>query len=131
MSIDAVTAHAIADAYTAARNSGSPEAVTSFYAADGGIVINRGTPWERRAGVTAMAAGFFADVPDLTLTSDGARVAGEYVVYLRTFTGHQSGTMAPLRIRGWEEWDFDADGKVRASHGWFDEEDYARQVAGG
>ncbi len=130
MPIDHVTARSIADAYTAAWNSGSPDAVASFYAADGGIVINRGTPWEARAGVAAMAAGFFADVPDLSLTCDGLRVAGDHAVYLWTFTGHHSGTGASLRIRGWEEWDFDADGKVSASRGWFDAADYTRQAAG-
>lgn len=120
---------ATAAAYTAAWNSGSAEAVASFYAATGGIVINRGTPWEGRAGVQAMAEGFFADVPDLTLTCDGLRVAGDHVVYLWTFTGHHAGTGNPLLIMGWEEWDIDADGKVAASRGWFDAADYTRQVA--
>lgn len=120
----------IAAAYTAAWNSGSPEAVAAFYAKDGGIVINRGTPWEGRAGIVAMAAGFFADVPDLSLTCDGLRCAGDHIAYLWTFTGHHAETRNPLRISGWEEWDFDTDGKVAASRGWFDAEDYARQVAG-
>jgi uncharacterized protein (TIGR02246 family) len=127
MPIDTATARATADAW----NSGSPDAVASFYAPEGGIVINRGTPWENRAGVAAMAAGFFADVPDLSLTCDGIRVAGDHVVYLWTFTGHHSGTKAPLRITGWEEWDLDADHRVSASRGWYDAADYARQVAGG
>ena len=35
----------MAAAYTAAWNSGSPDAVASFYAPDGKIVINRGQPW--------------------------------------------------------------------------------------
>ena len=121
---------ATAAAYTAAWNSGSAEAVASFYAEDGGIVINRGPPWGGRAGVRAMAEGFFADVPDLNLTCDGLRVADNHVVYLWTFTGHHSETRKPLRITGWEEWDLDARGKVAASRGWFDAEDYTRQVAG-
>ena len=37
------------------------------------IVINRGEPWTGRAGVRDMAAGFFRDVPDLTLTCDDVR----------------------------------------------------------
>lgn len=120
----------IATAYTAAWNSGSAEAVASFYAPEGHIVINRGTPWEGRTGIAAMAAGFFADVPDLSLTCDGLRIAGDHVAYLWTFTGHHAQTRNPLRITGWEEWDLDATGKVTASRGWFDGEDYARQVAG-
>lgn len=124
------TIEAIAADYTAAWNSGSAEAVASFYAETGGIVINHGTPWEGRAGVQAMAEGFFADVPDLTLSCDGLRVAGDHVVYLWTFTGHHAETRNPLRIAGWEEWDLDGEGKVATSRGWFDAADYARQVAG-
>lgn len=121
---------AVAADYTAAWNSGLAEAVASFYAEDGGIVINRGAPWEGRDGVAAMAAGFFADVPDLTLACDGLRIAGDHVAYLWTFTGHHAETSNPLRITGWEEWDMDPECKVAASRGWFDAADYARQVAG-
>lgn len=53
----------IAADYTAAWNSGSASAVALFYASDGHIVINRGTPWQSRSGVEAMAAGFFATCP--------------------------------------------------------------------
>jgi uncharacterized protein (TIGR02246 family) len=128
MPIDLATAQAIASAYTAAWNSGDPQAVAGHYAATGRIVINNGNPWEGRAGTAAMASGFFADVPDLALTCDGVRVAGSHMVYLWTFTGHHAGTKNPLRIVGWEEWDLDGDGKVAASRGWYDAEDYARQV---
>jgi uncharacterized protein (TIGR02246 family) len=121
----------IADAYTAAWNSGSVDAVATFYAEDGGIVINRGTPWEGHSGVAQMAAGFFTDVPDLTLVCDGIRMAGNHVAYLWTFTGTDATTGRSLRVSGWEEWDLDADHKVRASRGWFDADDYARQTAGG
>lgn len=121
---------ALAEAYTAAWNTGSPEAVASFYAEDGGIVINGGAPWQGRSGVTAMAAGFFADVPDLALVCDGIRGAGPHVVYLWTFTGTHAGTGRPLRVSGWEEWDLDGDGQVRASRGWYAAADYTRQVAG-
>lgn len=80
MPIDLATAQAIATAYTAAWNSGDPQAVASHYAATGRIVISNGIPWEGRAGIAAMASGFYADVPDLRLTCDGVRVAGAHVV---------------------------------------------------
>lgn len=121
----------IAADYTQAWNSKSAEAVASFYAETGRIVINRGDTWEGRARVAEMAAGFYADVPDLSLTCDDVRVSGNHVVYVWSFTGHDAGTGNPLTIRGWEEWDLDADLKVAASRGWFDAEDYARQAAGG
>lgn len=124
-------ARALAAAYTAAWNSGSPEAVASFYAQDGQIVINRGAPWAGWKGVADMAAGFFADVPDLSLTCDDVRFAGSHVVYCWTFTGTHSSTRNPLRVVGWEEWDLDADMKVVASRGWYDADDYARQTTPG
>lgn len=120
----------MAQAYTAAWNSGSAAAVASYFAEDGEIVINRGDPWTGRARIEEMAAGFFADVPDLSLTCDEIRVAGDHAVFVWTFTGHDAGTGNSLRVRGWEEWDLGADMKVSASRGWFDAEDYARQVEG-
>jgi uncharacterized protein (TIGR02246 family) len=129
--VDEERCERLADGYTAAWNSGSAEAVAGFFAPEGSIVINRGEPWEGRAGVARMADGFFADVPDLGLTCDGWRAAGDHVVYLWTFTGHHAATGAPLRIVGWEEWDLDDDLLVRSSCGWYDAEDYARQSAAG
>jgi len=116
--------------YTAAWNTKSPEAVASFYAQDGGITINQGAPWSGRDRVRDMAAGFFQDVPDLTLTCDDVRVSGNHVLFLSTFVGHDAGTGNPLRVQGWEEWDLNAEGLVQTSKGWFDAEAYARQANG-
>jgi len=127
--IDHVIARNLATAYTAAWNSGLPESVAAFYAHDGHIVINRGNPWIGRDGIVAMAAGFFADVPDLALVCDDVRCAGSHVAYFWTFTGTHASTQNSLRVVGWEEWDLDADLKVVASRGWYDADDYARQTA--
>lgn len=129
MTISLEQAQALAQGYTAAWNTGSPEAVAAFYAPEGVIVINAGEPWTARAGVADMAAGFFADVPDLSLTCDGVRCAGNHILYLWTFTGAHAATKKSLRVAGWEEWDLDADHKVTFSRGWFDADDYARQTA--
>ena len=129
MVLDHETVNRLAAAYTAAWNSGSPEAVAAFYAQDGQIVINRGNPWIGRKGIVDMAASFFADVPDLKLVCDGVRCAGNHVAYFWTFTGTHASTKNPLRVVGWEEWDLDADLKVGASRGWYDADDYARQSA--
>lgn len=121
----------LAHDHTAAWNSKSPNSVASFFAEDGAIVINRGEPWIGRERIAEMAAGFFADVPDMSLTCDEIHCAGSHAVYVWTFTGHDAKTGNPLRVRGWEEWDIDPDLKVRSSRGWYDAEDYAAQVAGG
>ena len=126
--IDPKDVERMAADYTAAWNSRSAEAVASFYAPEGEIVINHGDPWTGRSRVQEMAAGFYADVPDLTLTCDDVRCSGDHVVYLWTFTGHDAKTGHPLTIRGWEEWELNDDLKVVASRGWFDADDYARQA---
>ena len=82
------------------------------------------------AGLTEMAAGFHADVPDLHLTCNGIRGAGKHVVYLWTFTGHHAETGNALEVQGWEEWELDDDMKVTSALGWFDGEEYDRQVSG-
>jgi len=127
--IDLRKVEQMAAGYTAAWNSKSAAAVAAFYAEDGEIIINRGDPWTGRARVKDMAAGFYADVPDLALTCDDVRCAGNHVIYIWTFTGHDAGTGNALRIRGWEEWELNDDLKVVASRGWFDAEDYAKQAA--
>jgi len=116
--------------YTAAWNSKSPTAVAGFYAEDGQIIINRGAPWKGRSGIEDMAKGFFADVPDLSLTCDEIRCAGTHAVYAWTFIGHHATSKKPLKVSGWEEWELGADLKVKSSLGWYDADDYARQVEG-
>lgn len=114
----------MAHAYTRAWNAKSPETVASFYAEDGRISIFRGEPWQGRDRVAAMAAGFYADVPDLALRCDEIRLAGTHAVYVGTCTGHDAKTGRPLEVRGWEEWELNDAGEVRASLGWFDADDW-------
>lgn len=128
MPIDPKAVAEMAKAYTAAWNSKSPEAVASFFAQDGEIVINRGGPSAGQTDIAAMAAGFFADVPDLTLNCDDIRCSGNHAVFVWTFTGHDAKTGNPLSVRDWEEWDLHEDLKVKSSRGWFDAEEYARQA---
>jgi uncharacterized protein (TIGR02246 family) len=120
----------LAEAYTAAWNTGSPQRVAGFFAEDGEIVINRGVPWRGRSSIAEMAAGFFTDVPDMRLVCDGVRCAGSHVVYLWTLTGHAAKSANALTVHGWEEWEVSDALKVKASRGWYDSEDYTRQVAG-
>ena len=124
-SISKIAAH-----YEAAWNSGDPAKVAACYAENGGIVINRGTHWQGRAKVAEMAAGFYGDVNDMRVILDELRIAGDHVIFIWTFTGRHARTGNSLNVKGWEEWDLDLDGLIAASKGWFDAEDYARQVAG-
>jgi uncharacterized protein (TIGR02246 family) len=119
----------LAAAYTAAWNSGEPQAVASHYAADGSISINGGADWLGRAGVAEMAAGFMADIPDMVLRCDGVRAAGLTAIYLWTFTGTHAASGKPVSVAGWEAWELNDAGQIAASRGWFDAGDNARQTA--
>ncbi len=130
MPFDQATLDDLAARYTDAWNSKVPENVAAFHLSTSRISINRGEPSVGHEGITEMAAGFHADVPDLRLQCDGIRGAGQHVVYLWTFTGHDVNTGNPLKVSGWEEWDLDDSLKVTSALGWFDADDYQRQVDG-
>ncbi len=130
MSYDQARLEDLATRYTEAWNSKDPKRVSAFHLPSSRISINRGEPSVGHDGLTAMAAGFHADVPDLCLRNDGIRPAGNHVVYMWTFTGHDAQTGNPLEISGWEEWDLDENMKVTSALGWFDADDYQRQVDG-
>jgi len=128
MTLDPARIREMAASYTAAWCAHEPEAVAQHYAEEGYIIINRGEPWKGREGLAAMAAGFCADFPDLVLTCDLLRSSGNHALYAWTLAGRHAGTGNQVKATGWEEWELDENCQVKASHGWFDAEDYARQV---
>ncbi|MEM9643273.1 MAG: nuclear transport factor 2 family protein [Pseudomonadota bacterium] len=116
--------------YAIAWSSGDADAVASFFAPDGQIIINRGDPHEGRAAIAEMARGFYAEFPDLEVRCDMFRWAGSHAIFVWTLEGHHSETGNRVVTRGWEEWDLTPDYKVQSSLGWFDADDYQRQIDG-
>ncbi|NVO55430.1 nuclear transport factor 2 family protein [Rhodobacteraceae bacterium B1Z28] len=124
------TLNNLARDYAVAWSSGDADAVASFYAPDGEITINRGDPIQGRAAVAEMARGFYAEFPDLEVRCDMMRWAGSHAIFVWTLEGHHSETGNHVVTRGWEEWDMTPDNKVQSSLGWFDADDYQRQIDG-
>jgi hypothetical protein len=75
-----------------------------------------------------MASGFCAEFPDLVLTCDLVRSSGSHALFAWTLEGHHVETGNHVKASGWEEWELDERCRVKASLGWYDAEDYARQV---
>ena len=126
------TLDAMAAGYTLAWNSGDPAQVAAHYAETGGIAINANPPHEGREAVAAMAAGFFAAFPDLKVYCDSIRQGDAgHALYAWTLEGHHAETRNWVQLSGWEEWDLSDDLEIKASRGWFDAADEARQIAGG
>jgi hypothetical protein len=72
--------------------------------------------------------------PDMVVAMDAVELRGDGAVYRWTLTGTNTGpggTGKAVRISGYEEWRFGADGLILESKGHFDETDYRRQLGAG
>jgi len=117
--------------YSKAWSSGSPEAVAYHYAPDGQISINHGDPIQGREAIAEMAAGFYAEFPDLVVRCDDVRTSGDHAIFIWTLEGHHAETKNHVKVGGWEEWELDENLKIKSSLGWFDATEYERQIAEG
>jgi hypothetical protein len=117
--------------YTAAWCSQNAAGVASFFAEQGSLKINEGAPSVGRAAITDAAQGFMTAFPDLVVKMDSLTMKGTEVTYHWTLTGTNTGaggTRKFVRISGFEEWRFGADGLIAESKGHFDATDYQRQL---
>jgi len=131
--MDAAKLREFATRYTAAWGSQNAASVASFFAENGSLKINNGTPSVGRAAITAAAQGFMTTFPDMVVTMDDLGLEGDRVVYRWTLTGTNTGpggTGKAVRISGYEEWNIGADGLIAESKGHFDEAEYQRQLKG-
>ncbi|WP_372572789.1 SgcJ/EcaC family oxidoreductase [Ruegeria jejuensis] len=116
--------------YALAWSSGNPDYVASFFAPGGQITIYRGAPLVGQAAVAEVAKGFFTEFPDLDMTCDTMRKAGDHALFAWTLQGTHAETGNQVTIRGWEEWEMDAELRIRSAHVWFDPDDHQRQIEG-
>jgi predicted ester cyclase len=123
-----------ATGYTASWCSQDPARVASFYADKGSLQINDANPSVGRTAIATEARTFMTAFPDMVVTMDDVSVDGDRAIYRWTLTGTNTGpggTGRPVRISGYEEWRFGADGLIAESKGHFDEAEYRRQLAPG
>ena len=123
-----------ASRYAAAWSSQQPDRVASFYAENGSLSVNGGTPSTGRAAIAATAQGFMTAFPDMVVTMDSVRRDGSRAIFHWTWTGTNTGpggTGKDVRISGYEEWTLSPDGLIAESKGHFDEAEYQRQLTSG
>jgi hypothetical protein len=133
MPIDPAEVHDFAARYTAAWCSQNAASVASFFSPQGSLTINSGTPAVNRASITAAAQSFMTAFPDLRILMDHIIERGDRTEYHWTLIGTNTGpggTGNPVRISGFESWQFGADGLIADSQGHFDTADYIRQLHG-
>ncbi|MBI1786558.1 MAG: nuclear transport factor 2 family protein [Acidobacteria bacterium] len=124
----------LAQRYTAAWCSQDPASVAAFYAPQGSLSVNGGSPAIGRSAITEVARGFMAAFPDLQVLMDGLLVQGGRSVYQWTLAGANTGpggTGQRVRLSGFEVQQIGADGLIVESRGHFDSGAYQRQLQHG
>ena len=119
--------------YTDAWNSKQPEKMASFYAEDGILTVNNGTPAVGRKQLAETAQSYMEAFPDMELTMDSLTVENGTYRYYWTFKGTNNGpngTGNKVDFSGFEEWTMNDQGFVQKSMGTYNAEDYQRQLEG-
>ena len=120
--------------YAAAWSSQDPVRLASFYNENGSLIVNGGAPSVGRTAITETARAFMTAFPDMVVTMDHVSDDGRLAIFRWTWTGTNTGpggTGQSVRIQGYEEWTFAADGLIAKSNGHFDEAEYQRQLKEG
>ena len=123
-----------ANRYAKAWCSQNPESVAAFFAENGSLTVNDGTPAVGRAAIADEAQGFMTTFPDMVVTFDKLEPQPNGTEFHWTLTGTNSGpsgTGKRVRISGYELWTIDNNGFIAESKGHFDGAEYERQLKHG
>ncbi len=120
----------LATQYATAWSSGDPALVAEFFTDDAKVSVNGDTMQTGTQAIAELAAGFYAEFPDLELRCDLMRAADQRCMFVWTLEGHHARTGNHVVIGGWQDWQLDGDTRIRQSLIWFDADDCQRQIAG-
>lgn len=119
--------------YAEAWSSKVPEKMASFYAEDGTLTVNNGTPAVGRKQLAETAKSYMEAFPDLELTMDSLTKEKETYRFYWTFKGTNTGpngTGNKVDFSGFEEWTMNDQGLVQKSIGTYDAKEYEAQLHG-
>jgi len=119
--------------YNAAWNSQKPENVASYYALNGTLTVNDGTPILGRDELTKFTKDFMDAFPDLKLNMDSLVTKNGRIEFHWTFVGTNTGpngTGNAVDFSGFESWILNDNGLIQESIGTYDADEYNRQVSG-
>lgn len=117
--------------YAEAWCSQKPDSVASYFANNGSLTVNNGSPAIGRVAIAKVAEGFMTAFPDMVVTMDSLTTTSNGTEFHWTLTGTNSGpngTGKKVRISGFELWQIGNDGLIQESKGSFDAEEYNRQL---
>jgi uncharacterized protein (TIGR02246 family) len=122
-----------AQRYAKAWCNQNPESVAAFFAENGSLSVNDGTPAVGRAAIAREAQAFMTTFPDMIVTMNKVSREADGTKFHWTLTGTNTGPGGMgkrVRISGYELWKIDNDGLIGESKGHFDAADYERQLRG-
>lgn len=117
--------------YAQVWGSNRPEFVAMFFAEDGSLQVNDGEPAVGRNAITNVAKGFMDAFPDMIVSMDSLVTKSDKTRFYWTLTGTNNGlngTGNKIKINGFEEWTLNENGLIQESKGYFEEEEYMRQL---
>ena len=120
--------------YAEAWCSQDPDRVAAYFSEEGSLSVNDGTPAVGRQAIAEVAQGFMTDFPDMVVTMDSLENKADRTIFHWTLSGTNTGpggTGNRVRISGYEDWQFGADGLVAESKGQFDSAEYEHQLQHG
>jgi uncharacterized protein (TIGR02246 family) len=130
---DSAELEKFAQRYAKAWCSQNPESVAAFFAENGSLSVNDGTPAIGRAAIAKEAQAFMTTFPDMVVTMDKVVHDEEGTKFHWTLTGTNTGPGGigkRVRISGYELWKIDNKGVIAESKGHFDAAEYERQLKG-
>jgi predicted ester cyclase len=119
--------------YTVAWNGKKPEIMASFYAEDGTLTVNNGTPAVGRKQLAETAQSYMEAFPDMKLIMDSLVADSGTYRYHWTFIGTNTGpggTGNKVNFSGFERWTMNNERLVQKSIGTYDAKNYNRQLDG-
>jgi uncharacterized protein (TIGR02246 family) len=117
--------------YAAAWSSQDPALLASFYAEDGSLTVNDGTPSFGRAAIKETAHSYMTAFPDMVVKMQHIETRDGHAIFHWLWTGTNTGpggTGKFVRMVGYEEWTIDRNGLIAESLGHYDEAEYQRQL---
>ena len=119
-----------AQRYADAWCTQNPESVAAFYAENGSLQVNDGSPAVGRKAIAEEARGFMSAFPDMVVTFDKMEQQPNGTEFHWTLSGTNTGPGGSgkrVRISGYELWKI-SNGLIAESKGHFDAVEYERQL---
>jgi len=120
-----------AKSYAQVWCSQRPNFVSSFFAEDGELTVNKGKLAKGTEAINIVAKGFMEAFPDMIVSMDSLTTTSDKTRFYWTLAGTNNGnngTGNKVKISGFEEWTLNDDGLIQESKGYFDEKEYKRQL---